>query len=739
MDQTYSPSDLVFTVRRRQPELVAPAKPTPREFKLLSDIDDQDGLRCQVPLVHFYPSRPSMAGKDPVHLIRQALTEALVFYYPLAGRLRRAPACKLVVDCSAQGVLFVEAEADVTLSQFGRQLQPPFPCFQQLLCKVPGSEGIIDCPLLHIQVTRLKCGGFILALQMNHTMCDGPGIVQFMKALGEIARGASEPSIQPVWLRELLNARDPPRVTCTHYEYEQVAVPPDDVIEETQDMVQRSFFFGPTELREVDFGWGQAVFAGVAKAITFHMRMHKGRKVKNTKYTRLCRTKKILTVNGKFPGPTLYVTKGETIIVDVYNKANYNITLHWHGVKQPRYPWSDGPEYITQCPIGEWWKSDISEVYNEFRRSGQGPNTSDAFTINGQPGDQYPCSKPETFKLTVEQGKTYLLRMVNAAVDSNLFFAIAKHKLTIVGTDGSYTKPLKVDYLTFYPGQTMDVLLEANQALDHYHMATTTYSSTANSDSDNTTSTAIIQYKGRNFIPSNTTLPPSFPSLPTPNNTNASINIISKLRSLASEEHPIDVPLEISTRLFFTQSVNSLNSSRLAASMNNISFDLPSRSNILESYYRNISGVYGENFPDLPPLLFDFTGDDLPSVLETPSVGTEVKVLEYDSSVEIVLQGTNVFAGTEHPMHLHGQSFYVVGWGFGNFDRDKDPLNYNLVDPPHQNTIAIPKNGWVTIRFRAENPERHVTWGMAMTFIVKNGNNPEEQMLPPPPDMPPCY
>lgn len=22
-----------------------------------------------------------------------------------------------------------------------------------------------------------------------------------------------------------------------------------------------------------------------------------------------------------------------------------------HGVKQPRYPWSDGPEFITQCPI----------------------------------------------------------------------------------------------------------------------------------------------------------------------------------------------------------------------------------------------------------------------------------------------------------------------------------------------------------------------------------------------------
>lgn len=24
---------------------------------------------------------------------------------------------------------------------------------------------------------------------------------------------------------------------------------------------------------------------------------------------------------------------------------------HRHGVEQPRNPWSDGPEYITQCPI----------------------------------------------------------------------------------------------------------------------------------------------------------------------------------------------------------------------------------------------------------------------------------------------------------------------------------------------------------------------------------------------------
>jgi hypothetical protein len=68
-----------------------------------------------------------------------------------------------------------------------------------------------------------------------------------MSAVGEISRGMNKPSIAPVWRRELLNARDPPRITCTHREYEQV---PDTkgTIVPLDDLVHRSFFFGPTEL-----------------------------------------------------------------------------------------------------------------------------------------------------------------------------------------------------------------------------------------------------------------------------------------------------------------------------------------------------------------------------------------------------------------------------------------------------------------------------------------------------------
>ena len=68
-----------------------------------------------------------------------------------------------------------------------------------------------------------------------------------MTALGEIARGASVPSIHPVWQRELLNARDPPRITCTHHEYDHVVDTKETMIP-MGEMVQRSFFFGPADI-----------------------------------------------------------------------------------------------------------------------------------------------------------------------------------------------------------------------------------------------------------------------------------------------------------------------------------------------------------------------------------------------------------------------------------------------------------------------------------------------------------
>jgi len=147
-----SPSSLMFTVQRCQPELVPPVAPTPREVKLLSDIDDQEGLRFNIPVIFIYRHEPSMVEKDPVKVLRYALSQALVYYYPFAGRIREGAGRKLMVDCTGEGVMFIEAEADITLDQIGDTLQPPFPCFQEILYVVPGSEQMIDRPIRLIQV-----------------------------------------------------------------------------------------------------------------------------------------------------------------------------------------------------------------------------------------------------------------------------------------------------------------------------------------------------------------------------------------------------------------------------------------------------------------------------------------------------------------------------------------------------------------------------------------------------------
>uniref|UniRef100_A0A6V7QW52 Benzyl alcohol O-benzoyltransferase-like n=1 Tax=Ananas comosus var. bracteatus TaxID=296719 RepID=A0A6V7QW52_ANACO len=213
-----SSSSLVFAAQRKAPVLVAPAKPTP-------------------------------AGRDPARAVKEALARCLVFYYPIAGRLRDqgGPGGKLLVDCNGEGAVLVDAYADVSIDDFGPALIPPIPCADELLCFPDTSASdVVDRPLLYIQVTRLKCGGFVFGLQICHNIADAPGVSQFMTALGELARGAEAPAVLPVWERALLTARTPPRITYAHPEYEPL--PGDDVISPRDALVHRAFFFGPEEI-----------------------------------------------------------------------------------------------------------------------------------------------------------------------------------------------------------------------------------------------------------------------------------------------------------------------------------------------------------------------------------------------------------------------------------------------------------------------------------------------------------
>ncbi|KAI8556786.1 hypothetical protein RHMOL_Rhmol05G0282300 [Rhododendron molle] len=474
--------------------------------------------------------------------------------------------------------------------------------------------------------------------------------------------------------------------------------------------------------------------------------------VGNLTITRLCEEQVIVAVNGGLPGPTIEVYEGDTLIVHVFNESPYNLTIHWHGIFQLQSGWADGPVYITQCPIlpgnkytyrftitgqegtlwwhahygylratvygaliirprmGEWWNTSVYDVETEALASGGAPNISNAFTINGQPGDLYSCSSEDTYKVKVVQGETYLLRIINAALNNQLFFKIANHTMTVVAVDGCYTSPMVTDTIVIAPGQTVDALLTADQPLASYYMAAHAYDSVGGVY-DSTNTTGIIVYENA------TSSTPLMPTLPDFNDTSLAFQFYSNLTSLMIGPYWEPVPVEIDQHMFVTEGLGLVSCGsnntcegplglEFAGSMNNESFELPTELSILQAFFYNISGIYTTDFPSDPPLVFDYT--DTSNTLNTSLVmttkSTKVTKLKFNSTVQIVFQNTALVGTENHPIHLHGFNFYVLAQGFGNYDNVTGPESFNLVNPQKRNTIGVPVGGWAVIRFVANNP-----------------------------------
>ena len=115
-----------------------------------------------------------------------------------------------------------------------------------------------------------------------------------------------------------------------------------------------------------------------------------------------------------------------------------------------------------------------------------------------------------------------------------MFFGIAKHNVTVVAQDAAYIKPITTSYIMITPGQTMDILVTANQAPSYYYIAASPFFDSG-APYDETNTSAILQYTGTYTIP--TTIP--YPTLPNVTDKTAADNCTTRIRSLASAEHPV--------------------------------------------------------------------------------------------------------------------------------------------------------------------------------------------------------
>jgi len=111
------------------------------------------------------------------------------------------------------------------------------------------------------------------------------------------------------------------------------------------------------------------------------------------------------------------------------------------------------------------------------------------------------------------------------------------------------------------------------------------------------------------------------------------------------------------------------------------------------------------------------------SAVSTPVTGQYLVEINRGDVVEVVIQNLKnndsngdlylkkaapaLLAGRggneQHAFHLHGHHFWVVGTGNTTFNTSSRQT-YNLKNPIYRDVYTVPKGGWATIRFVADNP-----------------------------------
>ncbi|MCE3215150.1 hypothetical protein HAX54_000998 [Datura stramonium] len=199
----------------RESTMVQPATETP-QLRLWNSNVDLVVPNFHTPSVYFYRPTGSPNFFDG-KVLKEALSRALVPFYPMAGRLCRDEDGRIEIDCKGQGVLFVEAESDGVVDDFG-DFAPTLE-LRRLIPAVDYSQGIQSYALLVLQITHFKCGGVSLGVGMQHHAADGASGLHFINTWSDMARGL-DLTIPPFIDRTLLRARDPPQPQFPHIEYQ---------------------------------------------------------------------------------------------------------------------------------------------------------------------------------------------------------------------------------------------------------------------------------------------------------------------------------------------------------------------------------------------------------------------------------------------------------------------------------------------------------------------------------------
>ncbi|KAJ2980988.1 hypothetical protein NQ176_g2301 [Zarea fungicola] len=469
-------------------------------------------------------------------------------------------------------------------------------------------------------------------------------------------------------------------------------------------------------------------------------------------------TRTVYAINGSIPGPTIVADWGDIVQVHITNNlsaARNGTSIHFHGIRQNYTNQMDGVTSITECPIApgssttytwkatqygtswyhshiglqawegvagaivingpatasydvdsgpillsDWSHTPVDELYSSALT--KGPPLMSNGLINGtNTWNDSVVVVGERFKLSVDAGSTYRLRLINGAIDTHFKFSIDNHFITVIAMDFVPIQPynttvldIAMGMLCFDPpglrfvptanpctilGQRYDVLVTADQASianDHWIRAIPQIACSNNGNPDDTRG---VLYYGKE---------PDTPSTTGYSYTDACV----------------DEPI-----------ANLVPYVPLAAGSQNRSDSVTvtiSRSNVLLWTIDSVSfNVTWSN-----PTLLQMMGNDSDFSKQSHVIElNEANTWEY-----LIIQSS--FA-VSHPIHLHGHDFYILAQGTGTYDSSQLTASAN---PPRRDVALLPPAGHLVLAFKADNPGAwlmhcHIGWhtnmGLALQFV----------------------
>ncbi|OTA94787.1 putative multicopper oxidase [Hypoxylon sp. CO27-5] len=326
------------------------------------------------------------------------------------------------------------------------------------------------------------------------------------------------------------------------------------------------------------------------------------------------------------------------------------------------------------------------------------------------------CTGGQLYTTQVPRGHSVRLRLINASSFFSYWFSVDNHTLSIVELDGVEIEPITARGVYLNLGQRVSVILTADQTPGSYYVRASipktcflpysTYTSAGLQGAEYGVKGILSYGKDGN----------------TSNPYGVENNGLRGDVWEGCDDMPFDMPVPM-------RKEPAVNVSE--ANMHYIEYAFRQAQEVNRIFVNKTSYSSLPNNATLWKAVEQKFTPDRANSYNSWDFGLNQQVLlipDADHGAQIVINSKDAM---EHPWHLHGHTFQIVGWGSGAFGTDVSKTTWNLENPMRRDTVTVPPFNHVVIRFAADNPglwalHCHVAWHIEGGMFLSLAERPSD-------------